>query len=176
MIRQRCQSTLAKTHLDACEDGLADALVMRTRWSIAGCEAHVCLLQTALGLLRAGRCVWVVGPACGSRSSPTSNWRWIVCAGRARLLLVPRWWRLSGCTIASTRRLNRCCRCSRTGSAERPHFSSIEDPTRRRRRERRSSARLSTPNRSQPASKAKFKRVGAVFGRATVPLARKEGA
>jgi nicotinamidase-related amidase len=36
---------------------------------IAGCEAHVCLLQTALGLLRAGRRVWVVGPACGSRTA-----------------------------------------------------------------------------------------------------------
>jgi nicotinamidase-related amidase len=36
---------------------------------IAGCEAHVCLLQTALGLLRAGLAVWVVAPACGSRSA-----------------------------------------------------------------------------------------------------------
>jgi hypothetical protein len=27
----------------------------------------VCLLQTALGLLRNGRRVWVVEPACGSR-------------------------------------------------------------------------------------------------------------
>ena len=36
---------------------------------VAGCEAHVCLLQTALGLLRAGRRVWVVAPACGSRRS-----------------------------------------------------------------------------------------------------------
>ena len=35
---------------------------------IAGCEAHVCLLQTALGLLRAGQRVWVVAAACGSRS------------------------------------------------------------------------------------------------------------
>lgn len=34
---------------------------------IAGCEAHVCLLQTALGLLEAGRRVWVVADACGSR-------------------------------------------------------------------------------------------------------------
>ena len=34
---------------------------------MAGCEAHVCLLQTALGLLRAGLSVWVVANACGSR-------------------------------------------------------------------------------------------------------------
>lgn len=36
---------------------------------LAGCEAHVCLLQTALGLLRGGRRVWVVASACGSRRS-----------------------------------------------------------------------------------------------------------
>lgn len=34
---------------------------------IAGCEAHVCLLQTALGLLESGRRVWVVADASGSR-------------------------------------------------------------------------------------------------------------
>jgi nicotinamidase-related amidase len=68
-IRQRCESTLAKTHFDACEDGLLDALGDVGEVVIAGCEAHVCLLQTTLGLLRAGRRLWVVGPACGSRSS-----------------------------------------------------------------------------------------------------------
>jgi nicotinamidase-related amidase len=70
-LRQRCASTLAKTHFDACEDGLLPALDAhapgRPEVVVAGCEAHVCLLQTALGLLRAGRRVWVVGPACGSR-------------------------------------------------------------------------------------------------------------
>jgi nicotinamidase-related amidase len=35
---------------------------------IAGCEAHVCLLQTALGLLEEEVEVWVVTDACGSRS------------------------------------------------------------------------------------------------------------
>ena len=68
-IRQRCECTLAKTHFDACEDGLLDALGDLGEAVIAGCEAHVCLLQTALGLLRSGRRVWVVGPACGSRSA-----------------------------------------------------------------------------------------------------------
>lgn len=37
---------------------------------VAGCEAHVCLLQTALELLESGahgRRVWVVADACGSR-------------------------------------------------------------------------------------------------------------
>ena len=35
---------------------------------LAGCEAHVCLLQTALGLLEEEMEVWVVTDACGSRS------------------------------------------------------------------------------------------------------------
>jgi nicotinamidase-related amidase len=61
-IRQRCDGTLAKTHFDACEDGLLDALGDAGEVVIAGCEAHVCLLQTTLGLLRAGRRLWVVGP------------------------------------------------------------------------------------------------------------------
>src|SRR5437868_11434902 len=60
-IRQRCATTLPKTNFDACADGLLDLL--RPSGSetplphvvIAGCEAHVCLMQTSLGLLRAGR-------------------------------------------------------------------------------------------------------------------------
>ena len=35
---------------------------------LAGCEAHVCLLQTALGLLEEELDVWVVTDACSSRS------------------------------------------------------------------------------------------------------------
>lgn len=68
-LRQRCESTLAKVHFDACEDGLLDAIEGCREVVIAGCEAHVCLMQTALGLLRAGRRVWVVAQACGSRSA-----------------------------------------------------------------------------------------------------------
>ena len=72
-IRQRCECTIAKMHFDACEDGLLDLLrgdEARARCEVvlAGCEAHVCLLQTALGLLRGGHRVWVVGPASGSRA------------------------------------------------------------------------------------------------------------
>ena len=73
-IRERCDLTLAKMHFDACADGLLDALSPagepRPRSVvIAGCEAHVCMLQTALGLLRSGVTVWVVADACGSRSA-----------------------------------------------------------------------------------------------------------
>lgn len=71
-IRACCGTTLAKNHFDACADGLAEALRALPRpvgeVVVAGCEAHVCLLQTALGLLRAGFEVRVVEPACGSRS------------------------------------------------------------------------------------------------------------
>lgn len=35
---------------------------------LAGCETHVCLLQTALGLLEEELEVWVVTDACGSRT------------------------------------------------------------------------------------------------------------
>ncbi len=76
-LRERCDTVLAKMHFDACADGLL-GLLQRSQDEaqegplpdvvIAGCEAHVCLLQTTLGLLRAGRRVWVVAPACGSRT------------------------------------------------------------------------------------------------------------
>jgi nicotinamidase-related amidase len=61
-------------HFDACADGLlahlhGDPDRPVGEVVIAGCEAHVCLLQTALGLLRSGLAVWVVAPACGSRSA-----------------------------------------------------------------------------------------------------------
>ncbi len=73
-IRRRCETTLAKMHFDACADGLLDLLRVPGETPardivIAGCEAHVCMLQTALGLLRAGFNVWVVAPASGSRSA-----------------------------------------------------------------------------------------------------------
>ena len=70
-IRSECPLTLAKTHFDACADGLVQALHDAKPESshvvVAGCEAHVCMMQTALGLLRAGKRVWVVATASGSR-------------------------------------------------------------------------------------------------------------
>lgn len=72
-LRKLCDTTVSKNHFDACVEGLLDVLVpdrtgSRPEIVIAGCEAHVCLMQTALGLLRAEYRVWVVGTACGSRS------------------------------------------------------------------------------------------------------------
>ncbi|MFZ9296775.1 MAG: isochorismatase family protein [Hylemonella sp.] len=46
----------------------APATPQRSSVVIAGCEAHVCLLQTALELLEQEFEVWVVTDACGSRS------------------------------------------------------------------------------------------------------------
>lgn len=70
-LRAVATHTVTKTHFDACADGLVEALDAATggcrQVVLAGCESHVCLLQTALGLLRAGRQVWVVENACGSR-------------------------------------------------------------------------------------------------------------
>jgi nicotinamidase-related amidase len=76
-IRARCDVTVAKTRFDACADGLLAELQslaspeprssIESQVVIAGCEAHVCLMQTALGVLRAGRALWVVESACGSR-------------------------------------------------------------------------------------------------------------
>jgi nicotinamidase-related amidase len=70
-IRRRCETTISKMSFDACANGLVDWLALSREGGsdvvIAGCEAHVCLMQTALGLLREGLRVWVVADACGSR-------------------------------------------------------------------------------------------------------------
>lgn len=73
-IASRADETLAKRHFDACGDGLVARLGVEGRPPpaqavIAGCESHVCLLQTGLGLLAAGLRVFVVADACGSRSA-----------------------------------------------------------------------------------------------------------
>jgi nicotinamidase-related amidase len=71
-LRALCSQVLAKSHFDACADGLlepaqAAARAGRDQLVVAGCEAHVCLLQTVLGLHAAGLRTWVVADACGSR-------------------------------------------------------------------------------------------------------------
>ena len=85
--------TLTKTFFSAVEDGLVEGLrpepkppggnarslpkhlqkavpqtAERSTIVIAGCEAHVCLLQTSLDLLEQEFDVWVVTDACSSRT------------------------------------------------------------------------------------------------------------
>ena len=92
-VRALCRDTLAKMHFSAAEEGLGEwlrppakppagnarslpkhlqkpqtAAPERGTVVIAGCEAHVCLLQTALMLLEAEWDVCVVTDACGSRT------------------------------------------------------------------------------------------------------------
>lgn len=57
-----------KQFFDACrEDGFLSRIPTDAHVVVAGCEAHVCVLQTVLGLLAASRQTWVVGDAIGSR-------------------------------------------------------------------------------------------------------------
>ena len=92
-IRALCQRTLSKMHFSGMEEGLGEWLRVpakapqgnarslpkhlqkpaaaaeeRNMIVIAGCEAHVCLLQTALDLLEDEFEVWVVTDACSSRT------------------------------------------------------------------------------------------------------------
>lgn len=93
-VKTWCQQTIAKMHFGACaEPALLDVLrppapapagnarslpkhlqkprvaaPVREQIVVAGCEAHVCLLQTALGLLENEFEVWVVTDACSSRT------------------------------------------------------------------------------------------------------------
>jgi nicotinamidase-related amidase len=57
-----------KMTFDACRaPGFLAALGDRPDVVVAGCEAHVCVLQTVLGLLQAGRRIFAVRDALGSR-------------------------------------------------------------------------------------------------------------
>ena len=94
-LRALCRKTLAKMHFSACADGLTELLRAPARAAqggnarslpkhlqktapsateqrntivVAGCETHVCLLQTALDLLEDEFEVWVVTDACSSRT------------------------------------------------------------------------------------------------------------
>ena len=59
---------LHKMTFDACRTaGVAAHLDGNAALVVMGCEAHVCVLQTVLGLLSGGRRVYVVADAIGSR-------------------------------------------------------------------------------------------------------------
>jgi nicotinamidase-related amidase len=63
-----------KMTFDACRaPGFFDMLPDRPEIVLVGCEAHVCVLQTALGLIENGRRVFVVRDALGSRRAENKN-------------------------------------------------------------------------------------------------------
>ena len=70
-IRARLPSTAigAKNHFSAVASGCLDALPGRDREQVVlvGAEAHVCVLQSALDLVRSGREVYVVADCVASR-------------------------------------------------------------------------------------------------------------
>jgi len=64
-----CDTTLSKFHFSApAEEGFLQRLPAgRDTLVVAGCEAHVCVLQTVAGLLESGHSVKWVADAVGSR-------------------------------------------------------------------------------------------------------------
>lgn len=68
-LRALCETTLPKLHFAAtAEPGFLDRLPSgRRTLVVAGCEAHVCVLQTVIGLREAGHEVKWVSDAVGSR-------------------------------------------------------------------------------------------------------------
>ena len=68
-VAAMCDTVLAKFSFSAvAEEGFLRRLPAgRNTIVVAGCEAHVCVLQTALGLLDAGHAVKWVADAVGSR-------------------------------------------------------------------------------------------------------------
>jgi nicotinamidase-related amidase len=70
-IKSLCDQTMVKHSFNGVADGLAsrikDVNPLITQVVLAGCEAHVCLMQTALGLQAVGYEVAVISEACGSR-------------------------------------------------------------------------------------------------------------
>ena len=72
-LSDACSAVISKTHFNAYADGLRESVQRsiesgRSQVVVAGCEAHVCLLQTAIGMLEDRLDVWIVVDACGSRS------------------------------------------------------------------------------------------------------------
>ncbi len=63
-----------KMNFDACRtEGFIARLGSRREIVVAGCEAHVCVTQTVLGLLDAGFRVFVVRDALGARRSESKE-------------------------------------------------------------------------------------------------------
>lgn len=63
------ESVLPKMSFDACRTAnVTGGPNGATDFIVAGCETHVCVLQTVLGLLQAGQRVHVVADATGTRA------------------------------------------------------------------------------------------------------------
>jgi nicotinamidase-related amidase len=63
------EPVLAKMSFDACRTaGVTDSLAGAKDFIVMGCEAHVCVSQTVLGLMQAGHRVHVVADAVGARA------------------------------------------------------------------------------------------------------------
>ncbi|MEP3857627.1 MAG: isochorismatase family protein [Porticoccus sp.] len=68
LAARKGEAVLEKMTFDAVKTGQLLALAGdRQHWVISGCESHVCVLQTALGLREAGKSVYLVSDATGSR-------------------------------------------------------------------------------------------------------------
>ena len=68
------ESLIHKMTFDACRvPAFEQALAGRSNIVVAGCEAHVCVLQTVLGLRGAGRHTYVVRDALGSRRAESKE-------------------------------------------------------------------------------------------------------
>jgi nicotinamidase-related amidase len=66
--------TVHKMTFDAVQaPGFLDRLLREGALVVAGCEAHVCVLQTVLGLLADGRTVFVVRDALGARRAESKE-------------------------------------------------------------------------------------------------------
>lgn len=69
-IAELAERTLAKNFFDATREAGFDGFLPenRPRIVVAGCETHVCVMQTVLGLIRRGHPVTLVADAVGSRT------------------------------------------------------------------------------------------------------------
>ncbi len=85
-------ATIAKMSFDACAaSGFMARLDGRQDILVTGCEAHVCVLQTVLALIDAGRRVFVARDAIGSRRPETRKPLSAAWSGTARRSSPPKW-------------------------------------------------------------------------------------
>ena len=73
-LRSNAGRIAHKMTFDACRmPGFFEKLPDRPDLIVSGCEAHVCVLQTVLGLLGVGRHVFIARDALGSRRSESKE-------------------------------------------------------------------------------------------------------